>query len=60
MVEVLSSWGEEDTSFDVDELMEMIAAYVPEFTEIDRYWYILQSISSLEPTPILTCCSKEN
>lgn len=37
VVEVLSSLGEEDGSFDVEELTEMIAAYVPEFAQIDRY-----------------------
>ena len=43
VVEVLSSLGEEDTSFDVDELTEMIAAYVPEFAEIDRYSVFLSN-----------------
>ena len=37
IVEVLSNLGEEDSSFDVDQFSEMIAAYVPEFSEVDRY-----------------------
>ena len=37
IVEVLSNLGEEDSSFDVDQFSEMIAAYVPEFAEVDRY-----------------------
>ena len=37
IVEVLSNLGEEDSSFDVDQFSEMIAAYVPEFAEVYRY-----------------------
>lgn len=37
IVDVLSNLGEEDSSFDVDQFSEMIAAYVPEFAEVDRY-----------------------
>ena len=37
IVEVLSSLGDEDSSFDVDQFSEMIGAYVPEFAEVDRY-----------------------
>ena len=38
VVEVLSSLKDlEESSFDVEELCEMIAAYVPEFTQVNRY-----------------------
>ena len=37
-MEVLSNLKDhEDNSFDVEELCEMIAAYVPEFAQVDRY-----------------------
>ena len=37
VVEVLTNLGDADeNSFDVDQLHEMIAAYVPEFTQVDR------------------------
>ena len=38
VVEVLTNLGDADeSSFDVDQLCEMIAAYVPEFAQVDRY-----------------------
>ena len=37
VVEVLTNLGDADeNSFDVDQLCEMIAAYVPEFAQVDR------------------------
>ena len=37
VVEVLTNLGDADeSSFDVDQLCEMIAAYVPEFSQVDR------------------------
>ena len=37
VVEVLSNLGDcDENSFDVDQLCEMIAAYVPEFAQVDR------------------------
>ena len=37
VVEVLTNLGDADeSSFDVDQLCEMIAAYVPEFAQVDR------------------------
>ena len=37
IVDVLSSLGQDDTSFDVDQFSEMIAAYIPEFADVERY-----------------------
>ena len=33
---VLESLGEEDSSFDVDQFIDMISAYVPGFSDISR------------------------
>ena len=43
---VLESLGEEDSSFDVDQFIDMISAYVPGFSDISRstsvVWKYLQ------------------
>lgn len=36
VIEVISNL-EDENSFDIDQLCEMIAAYVPEFAVVDRY-----------------------
>ena len=35
--EVLGELGAEESSFNVDEFTEMVSAYVPEFSSIERY-----------------------
>ena len=36
MASILESLGEEDSSFDVDQFIDMISAYVPGFSDIGR------------------------
>ena len=36
VVDILEGVGEEESSFDVDQFVEMISAYVPEFAEVER------------------------
>ena len=35
-MDVLANVGQDDSSFDIDQFVEMIAAYVPEFADVDR------------------------
>ncbi len=36
LVDVLSTLGEEDSSFDVDQFVEMMTAYIPDISSVDR------------------------
>ena len=36
VVEVLLDIGKGDSSFDVDQFVDMISAYIPEFASVDR------------------------